>query len=91
MQIILESHSEYLLRRLQRRIAENNYSAERAKLYFCDIQQQQSELTPLSINSFGQIENWPDGFFADDFREITAMNKAILERQIENTNGGQRN
>ncbi|MAT55714.1 MAG: hypothetical protein CMN32_14655 [Saprospirales bacterium] len=91
VQIILESHSEYLLRRLQRRIAENNYSAERAKLYFCDIQQQQSELTPLSINSFGQIENWPDGFFADDFREITAMNKAILERQIENTNGGQRN
>lgn len=91
VQIILESHSEYLLRRLQRRIAEEEFEAEKIRLYFCDSQDNQSKLTPLKVDLFGQIEEWPKGFFADDFHEITAMRKAILDRQMKNTNGGQRN
>jgi len=35
IQIILESHSEHLLRRLQRRIADETIQPEQAALYFC--------------------------------------------------------
>jgi len=37
IQIILESHSEHLLRRLQRRIAEEKLEPKDTALYFCEI------------------------------------------------------
>src|SRR4029079_2407774 len=36
VQVILESHAEHLLVRLQRRIAEEEISSDDVKLYFCD-------------------------------------------------------
>jgi hypothetical protein len=30
---------------------------------------------------FGNIENWPEGFFGDDFGEIAETQKAILRRR----------
>jgi predicted ATPase len=81
IQIILESHSEHLLRRLQRRIAEEIISNEEATLYFCDIKAGTSALTPLQLNMFGEIANWPTGFFGDEFSEIAAITKAILLRK----------
>ena len=51
IQVILESHSEHLLRRLQRRIAEKEMSSQDATLYFCDIKSGGSVLTPLQLSS----------------------------------------
>jgi hypothetical protein len=81
IQIILESHSEHLLRRLQRRVAEQELAAEEAALYFCTTEGRESRLTPLKLNIFGDIENWPEDFFGDDFGEIAAMSKAALARR----------
>jgi predicted ATPase len=82
IQIILESHSEYLLKRLQRRIAEEKISSKDASLYFCDMRDGVSELTPLTLNLFGDIENWPDGFFGDEFEEMAAMTRARMQREL---------
>jgi predicted ATPase len=38
IQLIIESHSEHLLRRLQRRIAEEQIDIDKTALYFCDAQ-----------------------------------------------------
>ena len=81
IQIILESHSEHMLKRLQRRIAEEQLSNSEAALYFCDIKSGVSTLKPLDIDMFGNITNWPDGFFGDEFGEIAAMTRAIMERK----------
>lgn len=85
IQLILESHSEHLLRRLQRRIAEKQVTHDDAALYFCDIKKGSSVLQPLHLNMFGEIENWPQSFWGDDFGEIAAMNRAILERKKQGT------
>ena len=53
IQIILESHSEHLLRVLQRRIAEATLQPNDTALYFCDVGKGGSSLTPLAINLFG--------------------------------------
>ncbi|MDO8724143.1 MAG: DUF3696 domain-containing protein [Syntrophales bacterium] len=45
-------------------------------LYFCDMRGGASALTPLDLNLFGDIENWPEGFFGDDFGEMAAMARA---------------
>lgn len=83
IQIILESHSEHLLRRLQRRIAEEQLSADSASLYFCNMHNGSSQLEHLNIDLMGRITNWPDGFFGDEFGEMAAMTKAIQERKMK--------
>jgi hypothetical protein len=81
IQIILESHSEHLLKRLQRRVAEEQLSHEDAALYFSDMKAGVSELKPLHLDMFGNITSWPDGFFGDEFGEMAAMTRAIMDRK----------
>lgn len=81
VQIILESHSEHLLRRLQRRIAEEAFSPEEAALYFCRIAEGESKIDNLQLDMFGSIENWPTDFFGDEFGEIAAMSQAAIRRK----------
>jgi predicted ATPase len=81
IQIILESHSEHLLRRLQRRVAEEVLLPEQAALYFCFAEQGESHLTPLELDAYGNITNWPRDFFGDDLGEIAAMSQAALKRK----------
>ena len=81
IQVIVESHSEHLLRRLQRTIAEETVLPQDTALYFCEIDAGVSSLTALQVDMYGNIENWPDGFFGDEFEEIAAMQKAILRRR----------
>ena len=83
IQIILESHSEHLLRRLQRRVAEEELTSNEAALYFCNMTDGESSLTPLAMDMFGTIENWPEDFFGDSFGEIAATSKAIMDRKNE--------
>ncbi|MDM3846125.1 MAG: DUF3696 domain-containing protein [Aphanizomenon gracile PMC638.10] len=82
MQIILESHSEHLLRRLQRRIAEEQLQENDTALYFCQLNEQgNSELIPLELDAYGNINNWPVGFFGDEMGELLAMTEAAMKRQ----------
>ena len=80
VQVVLESHSEHLLLRLQRRIAEQSIPAEDIKLYFCSAPQGDSQLTKLKLDLFGQITNWPENFLGDAFGETYAAEKARLKR-----------
>ncbi len=82
MQIIIETHSEHLLRRLQRRIAEAELQEKDAALYFCQLNEQgNSQLIPLELDAYGNINNWPIGFFGDEMGELLAMTEAAIKRQ----------
>ena len=82
LQIVLESHSEHLLQRLQRRMAEEVITPEAIKLYFTSIQQGRSELTTLDLDEYGNIRNWPEGFFGDTLGEAAAMMEAEMKRRM---------
>jgi len=81
IQIIFESHSEHLLKRLQRRIAEQKISPDAMALYFSESENGGSKLTSLEVDLFGNIKNWPKDFFGDQFGEIAAITKAAVERK----------
>jgi predicted ATPase len=83
VQIILESHSEYLLRRLQRRIAEEKLSSKEATLYFCNMKDGKSRLVELGLDLMGNITNWPQDFFGDQVGEMAAMTRAQMQRKKE--------
>jgi predicted ATPase len=82
VQIIFESHSEHLLRRLQRRVAEEKASPEALSLHFCQMTGDCSTLERLDVDLYGDITNWPKDFFGDDFGEIAAAAKAGLSRKL---------
>lgn len=93
---LIETHSEHLLLRLRRRIAETTVkpsSAVERKLhrdqlgvYFVERQDTRSIMSAVEVNELGQIPNPPEGFrrfFSDDYEEVMAISEAIAthERQ----------
>ena len=83
VQIIVESHSEHLMRRLQRRVAEETVSSKDVKLYFVSAVEGEAQASNLVLNEWGEIKNWPEQFFGDEMGEIAAITKASLRRKME--------
>ena len=81
IQIILESHSEHLLHRLTRRIAEGEISADDTALYACQINDGTSEIEPLKMDAYGNVSNWPRDFFGDDAGDVVERTKAEMKRR----------
>jgi AcrR family transcriptional regulator len=68
------------------RIAEGtlfNYfeTKEDLALYFVDHQAAESTLTPLAVDIWGSIRNWPRDFFGDSFGEAAAIGEAAARRR----------
>lgn len=82
IQLIIESHSEHFLRRLQRRIAEDVVSQDKVSAYFANITKTPATLDPLELDKYGNIRNWPDNFFGDEMTDITKQAQAAMKKQI---------
>ncbi len=87
IQLIIETHSEYFLRRLQRRIAEDAVSQENVSAYFANISKAPPTLNPLQIDIFGNIKEWPENFFGDEMGDITQQALAALKKRAKNHAG----
>jgi predicted ATPase len=81
VQLIVESHSEHFLNRLQRRVAEGVVKPDDVAVYFCRRQGSATELEPLRLSMFGEIENWPDNFFGDEMADIAGRTLAAMKRK----------
>ena len=81
LQIILESHSEHLLIRLMRRIAEEEISADDTAFYFCEMNESASRAERLNVDDYGNITNWPQNFFGDEMGDLAAKTKAEMKRR----------
>lgn len=79
-QFIVESHSEHFLRRLQRRIAEEELSNDDAALYFVRAEGAESRIDQLEVDPFGNIKNWPENFFGDEMGDLVARREAQAKR-----------
>ena len=84
VQFLIESHSEHFLRRLQRRIAENEIHRSDVAAYFVDTDSGASRITELDVDLYGRLENWPKDFLGDQMTDVAEMQKASIRRQMEN-------
>jgi len=80
-QLIIETHSEHFLTRLQRRVAERRIEATDVAVYFVKREGASAELEALRLNIFGEIENWPVNFFGDEMGDIAARTLEAIKRQ----------
>lgn len=83
IQLIIETHSEHFLRRLQRRIAEDAVKKEQVAAYFADASRTPTTLDELRLDICGNIENWPKDFFGDEMEDITEQSKAALNKRMK--------
>ena len=84
IQVILESHSEHLIHRLMLRTAEEQLSVDDTALYFCQINEGVSEIEPLQVDEYGNINNWPQEFFGDVTGDLIKQGRAEVKRRKAN-------
>lgn len=82
IQLIIESHSEHLLRRLQRRVAEEKISSDEVALYFCYPGAEGSDIEQLELNDTGDILNWPPDFFGDELEDVAVQAEVGMQRKL---------
>ncbi len=88
IQLIIETHSEHFLRRLQRRIAEDTVSPDKVAAYFANTTTETATLEPLKLDTYGNIQNWPDKFFGDEMEDITAQATAAMQKRMKQKQTG---
>lgn len=78
VQLVIETHSEHFLTRLQRRIAERRVSPADVAVYFVRNDRGGAELETLQLDASGEILNWPENFFGDEMADIAARALAAI-------------
>jgi predicted ATPase len=78
--VVVETHSEHLLLRIQKRIAEGALDPNEVAIYFVKPGEDGSIVERISLNNYGQFMNWPSGFFEEDIQEGIDHIKAISKK-----------
>ena len=85
--VIVETHSENMLLRLQRRIVEkNDIYPEMAAIYFITDTDNETVCKKITFNEYGDLINEPDDFkqfFSSSFEDVMFIAKAKGERMME--------
>ncbi len=79
--VIVETHSEHLITRLQRRIAEESLDPKEVAVYFVTPSPEGSAVEQVQVNEYGQIPAAPDGFFEEGFEETFDFMRAVGQRK----------
>lgn len=81
-QVLVETHSENLLLRIRRRIAEG-FDPSLIALYFVLEQPDgYSTVKPIEILPDGSVAWWPEGVFTEGYEELKALNRARHSEQL---------
>lgn len=75
VKVVLETHSEHLILRIRRLIAEKRISAAQIGLYYVERDMNESTARRIPLDDVGHIESseWPKGFFEDGLSEALAL------------------
>ena len=75
--MVVETHSEMLLLRARRWIAERRIPPESVLVYWIDTEPGRgSVVRKIRINERGEMDFWPEGVFIEDYDEILAIRRA---------------
>jgi hypothetical protein len=78
--ILVETHSEHLLLRLRRLIAERHVRANDVSLLYAEPRGEKSIVRVIKIKENGDLNEWPKGFFEDSLGESLALAVAQASR-----------
>ncbi|RMH40451.1 MAG: DUF3696 domain-containing protein, partial [Gammaproteobacteria bacterium] len=89
-QVIVETHSEYLINRLRRRVAEDESDTlhQDIQIYFVERENGTSRFRSVDLNEFGVPLDWPKGFFDDGPSESRRIVEAALKKKANKARRG---
>lgn len=81
--LLVETHSEHVLGRIRRRIAEKKLRGEDVAIYYCKPSAKGTVISQIGINERGQYEGegLPPGFFEEGYIETVEQFKALAEQR----------
>jgi predicted ATPase len=82
-QLVVETHSEYIVSRLRLRVAESvdDSLLDYIRLVYTERDRGVTSYRSVEPNEYGGISDWPDGFFDQTARESQAILRAALSKQ----------
>jgi len=73
-QVLIETHSEYLVLRIQNNVSTGKISPNDVVIYFLDTKKEGKYCTRLDLDKNGFFkQEWPDGFFPERFEETKKL------------------
>ena len=84
--VIVETHSEHLLLRLRRLIAEEKISSDDVAIYFVEKEDNESKIREIKLQENGHINpiDWPKGFMGETLKESIALASQQAKRRKKN-------
>ncbi len=80
--IVVETHSENLILRIQTEVAEGNLEARDVAIYYIQPNSSGHEVKPIPLNEKGEFQaEWPKGFFEENYLESVKLAKAQAGRR----------
>ena len=79
--LVVETHSEMVLLRARRWVAEGRLPSESIIIYwvYTDLGRG-SVIRKIRVNDSGELDEWPEGVFIEDYDEILAIRRAARPR-----------
>jgi predicted ATPase len=80
---IIETHSQNFVLRLRRLIAEGKLDSDSVVIYYVDFDEesQKSSLNKITVNSLGEVSDWPEGVFSESLDEAIAIRTAQIDKE----------
>jgi predicted ATPase len=84
-QIIIETHSEYIIDKLRLRIAQapGDTLVDKVAIYFAEKKDGNSEFRRIHINEYSVMSEWPEGFFEESAQIAREIMCAIHKKREE--------
>ena len=80
--MIIETHSEMVLLRARRWIAEGRLPSTDVLVYWVDVERGRGSIVrKIEIDENGDLNHWPDGVFIEDYEEILAIRRANRSKE----------
>ncbi len=80
LQVLIETHSEHLFRRLQFLMADGKIRNDQCALYYVERDEPSAKITTLEADDFGRLKNWPEHLFGDAVGETGRQMRRMVAR-----------
>ncbi|HEY9311361.1 AAA family ATPase [Williamsia sp.] len=85
--VVVETHSEYMITRLRRRVVESAENSDRIAILFAEQHNGYTDVRRLHVGRLGDFSDWPSGFFDtqdEEARALVVAVRKILESESAN-------
>lgn len=80
--LVIETHSEMILLRARRWIAEGRLPPDWVSIYWIHAEPGRGSIVQrIGIHEDGRMDGWPDGVFVEDYDEILAIRRAARPKE----------